>query len=197
MRPGDGPSELRLVGAVDRCIVSEAWGTDGHRSRVVDYVILSGETIASADDFHRLAVAARRRPRDPLRPVTLDFDPAEDPALYARAQAAVEKANIQFGFHLDRWQQPLRFNVYSEGQRFLWHMDHTAHDNSKLAMIHPICAAERGGALYLLLGGTATRVDVPLGSTVVFPAFVPHCVSTVTQGARVVLAGWASGDPFR
>jgi PKHD-type hydroxylase len=37
----------------------------------------------------------------------------------------------------------------------------------------------------------------PQGSIVVFPSFIPHCVSPVTQGTRYSLVLWTLGYPFK
>jgi PKHD-type hydroxylase len=37
----------------------------------------------------------------------------------------------------------------------------------------------------------------PQGSIIVFPSFLPHCVTPVTRGTRYSLVMWVCGDPFR
>jgi len=37
----------------------------------------------------------------------------------------------------------------------------------------------------------------PQGSIIVFPSFLPHCVTPVTKGTRYSAVLWALGDPFR
>ena len=37
----------------------------------------------------------------------------------------------------------------------------------------------------------------PQGSLIVFPSFMPHCVTPVTKGTRYSLVLWVLGDPFK
>lgn len=37
----------------------------------------------------------------------------------------------------------------------------------------------------------------PQGSLIVFPSFLPHCVTPVTRGTRYSLVLWSLGDPFK
>ena len=37
----------------------------------------------------------------------------------------------------------------------------------------------------------------PQGSVIVFPSFMPHCVTPVTQGVRYSLVLWSLGEPFK
>lgn len=37
----------------------------------------------------------------------------------------------------------------------------------------------------------------PQGSVIVFPSFLPHCVTPVTRGTRYSLVLWSLGDPFK
>jgi len=37
----------------------------------------------------------------------------------------------------------------------------------------------------------------PQGSMIVFPSFIPHCVTPVTQGTRYSLVLWSLGEPFK
>ena len=52
--------------------------------------------------------------------------------------------------------------------------------------------------------GKSTLVDILMGllnpekgSIIVFPSFMPHCVTPVTKGVRTSLVMWCLGEPWK
>lgn len=171
------------------------WNTKGFHKPIPTHVIIDS-VIASSSDFATLARNNEEFQREPHEPWTLDFSVEQMPEIYERAQRIVEDANETFGFHLTRWQQPLRFNRYGAGLEFKMHCDYTNTDNSKLAFVHMIQEADEGGELLLVSSPSVMKLALKAGQTIVFPAYLMHQVMPILSGTRLVLVGWATGNQF-
>lgn len=171
------------------------WNTKGFHKTIPTHVIIDS-VIATADDFATLADQHEQSQRQGYEPWTLDFEPEDAPEIYAKAQSIVEQANQTFGFHLVRWQQPLRFNRYGVGLEFKMHCDYTNTDNSKLAFVHMIEEPYEGGELLIVSSPSVMKLSLKAGQTIVFPAYLMHQVQPIISGTRLVLVGWATGNQF-
>lgn len=125
----------------------------------------------------------------------IDLDEDMYAPLYAYWQAEISALNSYWwGFKLNGWQQPLRINEYKKGCSFPTHTDYGERDASKLAFVQLLSpdASFSGGELEI--GNEVVKLSQ--GQAVVFPAYTPHSVRTVTRGVRYTLAGWATGSRF-
>lgn len=172
------------------------WKTNGHHKAVKEFVFYSKFKIATLEDFRNIQSVKEAHERHEYEPQTIDFEYESAPEIYKRAQRVMSLANSQFGFHLDRWQQPLRFNHYTENKEFKWHTDYTQKDNSKLAFIHMVKPAGKGGETQLVVATVPTKINLRAGETLIFPAYIMHSVSKIEAGERIALVGWATGNRF-
>ena len=173
------------------------WNTEGYDQKVLSYLFYKSHKLVTKKDYAELQGVFVKRHRNPLEPVTYDFLYEDCPSIYEKSQKLMQTANNKFGFHLDRWQQPLRFNEYSVGQKFSWHCDYATKDNSKLAFVHIIKKAEQGGEFRIMCDEKIVSFDLNDGETLVFPAYLQHTVTEIEKGTRLALVGWATGKQFR
>lgn len=116
-----------------------------------------------------------------------------------------------FGFLLDFTYFDLQFTEYlaEEGGHYDWHID-TVPSSSKTRQEESIF--DRKLSITILLsdpsefqGGDLEFVGEPMdpriykqqGAAVIFPSFLAHRVSPVTQGKRYSLVAWIEGPQFR
>ena len=110
-----------------------------------------------------------------------------------------------FGFDLD-YIPEIQFTEYDasyEGN-FDWHIDNIAQGHSvysrKLSMtiqLSPSTSYEGGNLLFRGKAELPVEEIRPRGTVVVFPSFLEHCVTPVTQGRRLSLVAWIEGPNFR
>lgn len=119
--------------------------------------------------------------------------------IYERIAPVIDECNSQvFRFHLAGFAEPLNINRFDVNQGYGWHNDLGDHVMTrKLAVVAFLSPEEdyRGGRLEFL---TATKSKCPqsLGTVVIFPSFVPHRVTKVTQGRRHTMVGLIHGPSF-
>ena len=128
-------------------------------------------------------------------------DPAPDSIwIYQRLATIVTWVNQAFQLELLGFADALQYTVYGAGHKFDWHVDIGAGQasNRKLSITVQLSdeAAYAGGALQFI---SAPDMDMPKGrgTAILFPAYLAHRVSDVTDGQRCSLVGWAAGTPFR
>jgi len=102
--------------------------------------------------------------------------------------------NMLWDFVLSGWLEPIRVLRYEEGDHDSWHQDYGVHDMTKLSLVAILSSNFTGGQLEFLNYETPT---LNAGDVIVFPSFVPHRVTPVTSGQRLVAAGFISGPRFR
>ena len=109
-----------------------------------------------------------------------------------------------FGFDID-FIPEIQFTEYDasyEGN-FDWHIDNITSDrcySRKLSMtiqLSPSTSYEGGNLLFLGEAQIPVEEIRPRGTVVVFPSFLEHCVTPVTQGTRLSLVAWIEGPNFR
>jgi predicted 2-oxoglutarate/Fe(II)-dependent dioxygenase YbiX len=117
----------------------------------------------------------------------------------------IEANNLYFNFDIS-YLDELHVLEYAENSFFDWHIDmHEINEilsTRKISVI--IFLAERedyeGGELFLHLDKDYTKphdIIQEIGSIVLFPAYLPHCIKTVTKGIRRTLVCWIHGNHFR
>lgn len=110
-----------------------------------------------------------------------------------------------WGFHID-WLPSLQFTTYRDGPRghYTWHQDwfwrQGDYYQRKLSMVIQLSdpATYEGGDLELDCREAPATADLrKRGSLIVFPSFVHHRVTPVTQGVRHSLVAWMEGPRWR
>ena len=103
---------------------------------------------------------------------------------------------------LMRYEAP---SISKDGRagKYDWHMDLGADANSSTRKISYSIILNPGqyeGGLLNFLVAREPKIccdQKRIGTMIVFPSYVMHCVSEVTEGTRYVLVGWAHGNSFR
>lgn len=121
-----------------------------------------------------------------------------------RMVPVVADANRVFGFAVDDFAESAQIARYSADGRghFDWHSDIGAGAlaaRRKLTIVVQLSdpADYSGGQLELQPSSAAQRAAADQGTATIFPSFVLHRVTPVTQGVRWSLTLWAHGPAFR
>lgn len=112
--------------------------------------------------------------------------------------------NSQFyRFDLTGFGETLQLTNYDQSEQGMygWHQDYGG-DRSisrKLSMVVQLTdpAQYEGGNLQIMTSGNPETVRKQRGLIAVFPSYVLHQVTPVTQGSRQSLVAWISGPAFR
>lgn len=108
-----------------------------------------------------------------------------------------------FRFDLTGFGEPLQLTNYdqSENGMYGWHQDYGGKlsPSRKLSMVMQLTDPSRyeGGNLQVVTGGEPQTVRKQRGLIAVFPSYVLHQVTPVTQGSRQSLVAWISGPAFK
>lgn len=122
-----------------------------------------------------------------------------------RMMRMVSQANHQaFGFDITDFgesPQVARYDASREGH-FDWHSDIGAGNwaaKRKLTIVIQLSNPEdyQGGALELRPDSNIRTAPPTRGTAILFPSFVLHRVTPVTQGTRFSLTLWSHGPSFR
>ena len=133
----------------------------------------------------------------------LFLDPSETTQwMYERINALASSCNSQrYRFDLNGFLQPLQLTEYVTGQYFDWHMDFHAAEIShrKLSVTVQLSDedAYEGGDLQFMINNRTESAPRRKGTVIVFPSFILHRVTEVTEGKRNSIVGWLSGPPYR
>jgi PKHD-type hydroxylase len=120
--------------------------------------------------------------------------------LYEKIWGTFQAVNRWFKFDLFGLVDEIQFTKYAVGDGFGWHLDAGAGQTStrKLSMSVQLCddVEYAGGDLELC---ACPQLDPRrrLGTIIVFPSFLAHQVTPVTQGTRYSLVAWAHGPAFK
>jgi PKHD-type hydroxylase len=123
--------------------------------------------------------------------------------IYKRIAAIVQKANDFFHYELSGMYESLQFTIYKPGSFFDYHVDigRAAKSIRKLTVVIQLSSPEeyKGGELILknLSAWSEITASKERGTAVVFPSFIPHKVTELTEGNRLSLVSWIGGHPFR
>lgn len=112
------------------------------------------------------------------------------------------KLNAQnFRFDLTGFGEPMQLTNYdqSENGMYGWHQDYGGGISRKLSMAVQLTDPSdyEGGNLQVMTSGQPQNVRKQRGIVAVFPSYVLHQVTPVTQGSRQSLVAWVSGPAFR
>jgi PKHD-type hydroxylase len=120
--------------------------------------------------------------------------------LYEKVWDTFQAVNRWFKFELFGLVDEIQFAKYGVGDRFGWHLDAGGGQTStrKLSMSVQLCDEDEyaGGDLELC---ACPQLDPRRrrGTIIVFPSFLAHQVTPVTQGTRCSLVAWAHGPAFK
>jgi len=106
-----------------------------------------------------------------------------------------------YRFELTGFGERLQLTNYdqSENGMYGWHQDYGGNVSRKLSMAVQLTDPSQyeGGNLQILTTDEAVNVRKQRGIIAVFPSYVLHQVTPVTQGSRQSLVAWVSGPAFK
>ena len=124
--------------------------------------------------------------------------------LFNKLGHIVSSLNTQFyKFDLTGFGDSLQLTNYdhSEQGMYGWHQDYgsVGAPSRKLSLVLQLTdpSEYEGGNLQIMTGGEPTNVHKQRGLVTVFPSYVVHQVTPVTQGSRQSLVAWITGPEFR
>lgn len=96
----------------------------------------------------------------------------------------------------------LTYNQYdatNQGE-YSWHMDKVfsePYDIKLTAILNISTDVYEGGELELFLNFPRAMQEFKPGTLLLFPSYIPHRVTPVTDGTRITLARWVKGPSFK
>lgn len=125
--------------------------------------------------------------------------------MFERITGIVTQTNDEyFGFDLTALIEGFQFTRYeSPSGHYDWHCDMAANTAPrKLSLTIQLSDPDNyiGGDLQLSRGGAENDIEVmsrERGRAFLFPSWMPHRVTPVTEGVRYSLVAWVTGPPFR
>ena len=139
---------------------------------------------------------------------------AQTEFIYAPVLNMVKMINVtnRWNFEYDVIED-LQYTTYNKDQFYNWHSDQKSipyqdTDENLLGKIRKISFSvllndSFDGGNFEVESGLPYQTDriksltVPTGSAIIFPSFLYHRVTEVTQGNRKSLVGWICGKPYR
>lgn len=124
--------------------------------------------------------------------------------LYKKITDAVLRINAErYQFEL-LGAQPIQYTVYEEYNRgeYSWHNDivpFTDHSVRKLSVSILLSDTSEfeGGSFLFSPDGEHIEIEQHKGRMIVFPSWIPHCVTPILKGKRISLVMWLYGKNFR
>jgi PKHD-type hydroxylase len=122
--------------------------------------------------------------------------------VFEKLADVASKMNAQhFRFDLTGFGESLQLTNYdqSENGMYGWHLDYGGGISRKLSVVVQLSdpAEYEGGNLQIMTTGQPQNVRKQRGLIAVFPSYVLHQVTPVTQGSRQSLVTWVSGPAFK
>ena len=106
-----------------------------------------------------------------------------------------------FRFDLTGFGETLQLTNYdqSENGMYGWHQDYGGGISRKLSMAVQLTdpAEYEGGNLQVMTAANPQNIRKQRGLIAIFPSYVLHQVTPVTQGSRQSLVAWVSGPAFK
>jgi len=120
--------------------------------------------------------------------------------LYRKVNSLFGAINQWYRFEIIGLVDALLYCEYPTGTHFHWHLDAGAHPTGTRKISLSIQLSDdfdyAGGALEFAALGELNEAR-GIGTTIAFPSFLYHRVTTVTAGTRRSLVAWAHGPVFR
>ena len=145
-----------------------------------------------------------------------------DPWIYDILNPFIHAANRQAGWNFQwDWNEPSQFTVYNKNQFYGWHCDQlsTPYNDTntefpqenfnnkyrKLSLTLQLTpSSEYKGGDFQFKWFDYGKVKInqlkngrELGTLIIFPSFLWHQVTPVTEGTRQSLVNWSIGKPFK
>lgn len=122
--------------------------------------------------------------------------------IFEKLANVVSQLNAEhFNFDVTGFGEMLQLTNYdqSENGMYGWHQDYGGVVSRKLSMAVQLAdpSEYEGGNLQVMTSGEPTNVRKQRGLIAVFPSYVLHQVTPVTQGSRQSLVAWVSGPAFK
>ena len=115
----------------------------------------------------------------------------------------LEHNKRRYGFDLVG-AQPLQYTQYHEQDQgfYNWHTDIIGVKDQYIrklsaSLILSDCADYAGGRFLTRIDGNAQEIEQKLGRLIIFPSWIPHCVTPVLRGTRNSLVMWFYGNRFK
>jgi PKHD-type hydroxylase len=122
--------------------------------------------------------------------------------VFSKLADVAAKLNSQYyDFDLVGFGEPLQLTHYDQSEHGMygWHQDYGTGISRKLSMVVQLTdpSEYEGGNLQILTGSNPQNVRKQRGLIAVFPSYILHQVTPVTQGNRQSLVAWVSGPRFK
>lgn len=117
------------------------------------------------------------------------------------ADVVAKMNTAHFRFDLTGFGEALQLTNYdqSENGMYGWHQDYGGGISRKLSMAVQLTdpSEYEGGNLQVMTSSNPQNVRKQRGLIAIFPSYVMHQVTPVTQGSRQSLVAWVSGPAFK
>ena len=122
--------------------------------------------------------------------------------IFEKLASVVSQLNAEhFNFDLTGFGEMLQLTNYNQAENGMygWHQDYGGAISRKLSMAVQLAdpSEYEGGNLQVMTSGEPVNVRKQRGLIAVFPSYVLHQVTPVTQGSRQSLVAWVSGPAFK
>jgi PKHD-type hydroxylase len=122
--------------------------------------------------------------------------------VFEKLADVASKINAEyFRFDLTGFGEPLQLTNYDQSEHGMygWHQDFGSGISRKLSMAVQLTdpSEYEGGNLQMMTTSEPQTVKKQRGLIAVFPAYMLHQVTPVTQGSRQSLVAWVSGPTFK
>lgn len=118
--------------------------------------------------------------------------------IFERLEAAIAQMNKAYKYKLQGFYEGVQIAEYSKDGKYDWHMDIGPGANSRRKLSMSIQLTEQAdysdGNLEFMNNEQETEREI--GALIVFPSFLQHRVTSVTDGTRHSLVAWVHGTPF-
>lgn len=132
------------------------------------------------------------------------FPPSEETDfIYSTLAKALKHVNQGFQFAIDGWSGGCQISRYSANQQghYDWHLDIGTGLTSrrKVSMSLQLSSDDdyKGGELEFRAYASDKKVIRQKGTLIMFPSYLEHRVTPVTEGERFSLVVWVDGPPFQ
>lgn len=130
-------------------------------------------------------------------------DSIEAKKTYNILQSLIISEYIGIGFNFDFSNvASFQYAQYNVGGKFTWHHDVIKDPNYPVFRSFTFSCnisdpeEYQGGELLIMHDKKTLQLDKRQGAFIVFPSFLPHCVTTVTEGRREAMVTWIQSLPL-
>lgn len=126
----------------------------------------------------------------------------ETAGIFKKLADIVSSLNAEhYNFDLTGFGEPLQLTHYDQAENGMygWHQDYGTGVSRKMSMAMQLTdpSEYEGGNLQIMTTGEPVNIRKQRGLIAVFPSYVLHQVTPVTQGSRQSLVAWVSGPAFK